>query len=226
VLDIGCAFGYGSVAIAAGGPKDRVIVGVERDREHLARARLQFPWLVLIDADAGELPLAEDSADAVLLLDVIEHVAEPQRVLIEAHRVVRPGGVIVVSVPHRGATRWLDSLNVYAALRRRRPTLPPLEAATAADGGEHRHFSLTELRGLLEPWFTIDRVARTGVGLQELVHLGLLLIRVPLRAPRITQMLMPMHLLAYIVDDLIPTGPLAYHVAVRACSNKPGVGAR
>src|ERR1700684_2617395 len=71
VLDSGCAFGFGSAAIVAKGPGARVIVGVERDPELLARAHRQFPWLAMIDADAGELPVADSSADAVLLLDVI-----------------------------------------------------------------------------------------------------------------------------------------------------------
>jgi hypothetical protein len=33
---------------------------------------------------------------------------------------------------------------------------------------------------------------------------------------------MPFHLIAYIVDDLLPTGPLAYHLAVRANADRAG----
>jgi SAM-dependent methyltransferase len=222
VLDVGCAFGYGSAAIVARGPRGRTIVGVERDPEHLKQARKSFPWIEIIDADAGELPVADDCADAVVMLDMIEHVADPERVLVEAHRVLRSGGVIVISVPHRGPTRSLDALNVYAALRRRRPEWPDLESATAADSGEHQHFTVAELESLIGPWFAVDRVARTGLGLQEVVHLFLLVIRVPLRAPRVARMLMPLHLIAYILDDLLPTGPLGYHLAVRAHSTKRG----
>ncbi|MCW3020225.1 MAG: type 11 methyltransferase [Solirubrobacterales bacterium] len=221
VLDIGCAFGFGSAAIVARGPAARLIVGVERDPDLLERAHRQFPWLPMIDADGGELPLADSCADTVLLLDVIEHVAEPERVLEEAHRVLRPGGTIIVSVPHRGPTRHLDAVNVYAALRRRRPSWPELEGVVGTEDEEHRHFAGDELIGLLEPQFTVDRVARTGVGLQELVSLGILALRVPLRAPRAARVIMPLHLLAYIFDDLLPTGRFAYHLAVRGRSNKP-----
>ena len=64
-------------------------------------------------------------------------------------------------------------------------------------------------------------MARTGLGLQELATLGIIALRVGLRAPRAARVLMPLHFLAYLVDDLLPTGPLAYHLAVRARAQKP-----
>lgn len=216
ILDVGCAFGYGSAAIAGGRPAGRVVIGVERDPEHLAMAARRFSWLRIIDHDATALPVRDGCADAVVLLDVIEHITAPERVLAEAHRVLRPTGTIVVSVPHRGPLRWLDALNLYAAVRRRRPSLPPLEAATESDGGPHQHFSAAQLTDLLSPWFEVDRVARTGLGLQELVTLAAIVIRVPLRAPSLAKVLLPLHLAVYLLDDMLPTGPLAYHLAVRA----------
>ena len=46
--------------------------------------------------------------------------------------------------------------------------------------------------------------------------IAMITIRVGLRAPRAADALLGLHLLGYILDDLLPTGPLAYHVAVRA----------
>lgn len=216
ILDVGCSFGYGSAAVMARGPAGRRVVGVELDPAHLEHGRASFPWVRILRGDSTALPLVDSSVDAVLFLDVLEHLECPERALAEARRILRPDGVTVISVPHRGLLRGLDSLNLYSELRRRHPTWPPLEAATESGSGRHRHFSLRELTDLLEPDFVIDRVARTGFGLQELLYLALLLIRVPLGAENVCRALLPLHLLLYAVDDRIRMGRLSYHLTVRA----------
>jgi SAM-dependent methyltransferase len=215
VLDIGCAFAYGSAAIQAHGPDGRTVVGVERDPDHLRQAQERFPWITVLEGDATDLPVPDAVADAVTMLDIVEHIGRPEVAIAEARRVIRDGGVLVISVPHRGLLHRLDGLNVYAALRRRRPHWPALEATTESGGHEHRHFRLTELEELLRPHFEVDRVARTGLGLQEIVHLGLLALRVPLRAERLARSLMPLHLVIYLLDDLVPLGRFGYHLTVR-----------
>jgi SAM-dependent methyltransferase len=222
VLDIGCASGYGSAGVAAAGPPGRVVVGVERDRDHLAYGRRRLPWLTLLKGDAAALPVPDACADAVLILDVLEHVAVPEVAVAEAHRVLRPGGVLIASVPHRGLLHRLDALNVYAALLRRHPQWPPLEEATESGGGMHRHFTAHELADLLRPWFAVDRTTRTGLGLAELVSLSRLLLRARLGSPRLCAALAWLYLLAYLLEDPLPLGRLGYHLTVRATARPAG----
>ncbi|MFD1298902.1 class I SAM-dependent methyltransferase [Lysobacter gummosus] len=50
-------------------------------------------------ADAAHLPFADGVFDAVICLEVLEHVPDPQRVLDEISRVLRSGGVVWLSMP-------------------------------------------------------------------------------------------------------------------------------
>jgi SAM-dependent methyltransferase len=222
VLDVGCSSGYGAVALLAHGPAGRVVVGVERDAEALEIGRARLPWLQIIEGDAAALPIRDRCADAVLLLDVLEHLAEPDRAIAEAHRVLRPGGVLIVSVPHRGALPSLDSQNVYETLRRRRPSWPALDPIQTSATGTHHHYAVTELRQLLDAFFAVERTARTGLGVAELIHLVRLLLRARRRVAVLDGLLMLLYISLYMVEDLVPAGPLGYHLTVRARSRVRG----
>jgi hypothetical protein len=128
----------------------------------------------------------------------------------------------VVSVPHRGPQHRLDSLNLYRALRRRRPSWPPLEPATESADGVHRHFTVEELSELLAPGFAVDRVQRSALGLQEPVYLAGLIARVPRGADDVGRLTTTLHLVLYLLDDLAPWGPLGYHLTVRAVRREAG----
>src|SRR6185437_8284009 len=110
----------------------------------------------------------------------------------------------------------LDALNVYSALRRRRPSWPPLEPATGSAGGVHRHFRVRDLRSLMEPQFEVRRMTRTGLGLEELVYLAALLARVPSGRERVRRPILILHLLLYLLDDAVVWGPLGYNLTLLA----------
>jgi SAM-dependent methyltransferase len=217
VLDVGCAFGYGTAALTGLGDAPPWVVGIERDEGHVRHAGRCYPWLPLMRADALNLPFGDGTVDAVVMLDIVEHIADPAAVLAEARRVLKPGGCLVVSVPHRGPMTALDPNNVYEALRRRWPSWPPLDSYDDSASGTHRHFTIDEVRDLLGPGFAVDRVARTGIGMSEVLQL---MFRVTflalLRWRSVYMMLLPLHFITYLIDDLIPAGPLGYHLALRA----------
>jgi SAM-dependent methyltransferase len=217
VLDVGCAFGYGTAALKGRGDAPPWVVGIERDEGHIRHAGMSYPWLPLLRGDARNLPFGDASVDAVVMLDIVEHIGDPTAVLAEARRVLRPGGCLVVSVPYKGPMTHLDPNNLYEALRRRWPSCPPLDEYDESESGTHRHFSIDELREVLGPNFAVDRVARTGIGLSEVLQLIFRVTLVALlRWRKVYMMLLPLHFIMYLLDDLIPAGPLGYHLTLRA----------
>jgi len=212
VLDLGCAFGFATRMLRRRGFEP---AGVDASPEYIARARRADPAGTYLLADAGSVPLPDASFDAAIGLDVLEHLADERGAVAELARLVRPGGTVVVSVPHRGLLGRLDSLNLYARFARLtgRGAVPPEIAAT----GVHRHYSLAELRALLEPAFEVRRVERTGLGLAELVHLPILLaFRWLLPIEPAYRAATYAYYATYLAEDVLPMGPLGYHLLVVA----------
>ena len=103
VLDLGCGAGRFVAALAAAGADP---VGVELAEAALERARRNAPGadLRLLEPD-GSLPLAHGSVDLVWCSEVLEHVADAGHLLLEARRVLRPGGRLLVTVPFHGRVK-------------------------------------------------------------------------------------------------------------------------
>ncbi|MFO7169114.1 MAG: class I SAM-dependent methyltransferase [Chloroflexota bacterium] len=107
VLDLGAGMGGFAVAAALRGARvtaceyNQAYCGIIALRA--ARHRLRIP---IANAAGEALPLPSASFDAVVCWDVIEHVRDPSQVLAEIGRVLRPGGVALVTVINRRA--WVD----------------------------------------------------------------------------------------------------------------------
>jgi len=112
-LDIGCGTGWMLNALA---PRFGRIVGIDLNPDGLHAMRRHDRGAMLMRANATRLPIADNVFGTVLLLDVLEHV-DDQAALAEVHRVLRPNGVAVLSVP---AVQWLWSYRDVAAGHRRR----------------------------------------------------------------------------------------------------------
>ncbi|MEC5382434.1 methyltransferase domain-containing protein [Aurantimonas sp. C2-6-R+9] len=90
VLDIGCGIGD-FLAFRAG------TVGVDVNPKLVAHCRARGLEAYVMPFDA--LPFEEASFDGAVLDNVLEHIAEPGPLLAQAHRVLKPGGTLVVGVP-------------------------------------------------------------------------------------------------------------------------------
>jgi SAM-dependent methyltransferase len=114
VLDLGCGTGELAGAIAAVGMQ---VTGCDISPEMLRGAAAADPagavdWIQL-DPGWRRLPFASGSFDAVVAASVLEYVDDPAAVLRECRRVLRPGGVVLCTVPNpQHPVRWLEWLLV------------------------------------------------------------------------------------------------------------------
>jgi SAM-dependent methyltransferase len=97
VADLGCGTGDLAARLA---PHVRRVLAVDRSAAMLRAARRRVDGLGNVElhrADLDALPLESESCHAALLVLALTYVPEPPRVLAEAARVLRPGGVLVVA---------------------------------------------------------------------------------------------------------------------------------
>lgn len=96
-LDVGAGTGATGAWLAEVG----TLIAVDFEYEALSMSRERHPTQLPVAADAGRLPIADASVDAVLCVTVLCHqsITSPTAVVREFARVVRPGGVVCLWEP-------------------------------------------------------------------------------------------------------------------------------
>ena len=122
VLDLGCAGGFMAEALAKRGAQvtgiDPATDAVDAARAHACESGLRIRY----DVGVGEaLPYDTASFDAVVCVDVLEHVSDLRKVLSEVARILRPGGVFLFDTINRNPLARLATITIAEDLLRLLP---------------------------------------------------------------------------------------------------------
>lgn len=97
ILDVGCGDGVVSQEIKQS--LKAVVIGVDVSREYLLKASKKIDGTVMCNIETN-LPFRDGVFDLCAQLDVIEHVANTDKLLSEAYRILRPSGYLIISTPN------------------------------------------------------------------------------------------------------------------------------
>jgi ubiquinone/menaquinone biosynthesis C-methylase UbiE len=98
IADLGCSTGFLLEDLREAHP-DAVLVGVDMIAAGLRKAHVAVPEARLLQADVCQLPLEDESIDAVVSANLLEHVPDDRRALREIARVLKPGRPAALVVP-------------------------------------------------------------------------------------------------------------------------------
>jgi len=184
VLDLACGPGIVSEALASSAA---LVVGIDLTPAMLQRARARaaaggLANVACVYGECAALPFASASFDVVVTRSAVHHFAEPATALSEAHRVLRPGGALVISDVVSSEDHQQSALhNAFETLRdpthvRMLPRSEMLRLVTHAGFHVESSTATTAVRDFDE-WLAItsaaERAAPLRVVMEELAEAGL-----------------------------------------------------
>jgi ubiquinone/menaquinone biosynthesis C-methylase UbiE len=160
LLDIGCDRGeFTNFCIS----KAKEVHGFDVNKEAIQEASKKYPEIKFHSGN-DRLPFKDSYFDVVTATEVMEHVNDEKVFLKEISRILKPGGTLILTVPHAGPFRWLDPFN----LKYQCPRLYRFVKGKKFDPKIynitewHRHYSFSQLKKLFSPNFEIKKTVTGG----------------------------------------------------------------
>ena len=172
VLDVGCGNGIYTQWLHK---KCAPAFGIDHNLKNLAWAKTEFPDSQFLMANGETLPFADEYFNAVMITEVLEHTRDDRSTLREIHRVMKPGGTLLLSTPHKGLFGFLDPDNLT---NRAFDTIRKLKIPKPGGGkfyenfryDIHRHYSSAQLKSLLGKEWQIEEIYYGGLLLYPLLY--------------------------------------------------------
>ena len=153
ILEVGCGGGHVLRLFP-----DSELTGVDVSGVMLEKAKRNLAGLnaTLLKGELANHSFADQSFDAIICTEVLEHVVDPEAVLGEMKRLLRPSGGLVVTFPNDLLINRAKALLRRSGLSR----LPPFSRSDWGGDDFHLHvWTIPEMRALLERYFRVDSAA-------------------------------------------------------------------
>lgn len=98
LLEVGCGEGRGIQQVL---PSVRSYSAIDKIEDAVSALQAKYPDAKLIAGNLPPLPYPDNSFDSVISFQVIEHIEDDSLFLKEIHRVLRPGGIALITTPNR-----------------------------------------------------------------------------------------------------------------------------
>lgn len=153
ILDLGCGFGEFAVAYA----DEPIDMGIDINSRDLYEAAKTKKYKNLTLADARELPFSDNSYASIFSISTLEHIENSDKVLKEAYRVLKPGGVLFLTLE----TDEVDGATFY------RPFLKSIGFSWASDFVQKKYNKIFHRETLLPKTVWKKKIEKAGFVLEK-----------------------------------------------------------
>lgn len=166
LLDAGCAWGYGTRFFKQ---KSKNVYGLDPNPEFVNIANKRYPDISFVESGLEKTPFEPEFFDAIVSCETLEHVYDEISCLNEIYRILKPGGFVILTTPHKGLFGFMDPGNsirwveyfvkknmsyayklAYRVIKGKSPEQINYTKPIYDHDTTHRHYSRKEIIELLE----------------------------------------------------------------------------
>ena len=156
LLDVGCGPGtIGNVGLYETLKKHYTIYGIDFLKSNIRSIKNRFPQGKFSQADATSLPFDNNYFDAIVARHIFEHVDNPERVLTEIKRVLKPKASLTIAVPHERLEQLLIKI-LPSNIERERHHQRIFTEKRFLKLMERKGFTIISSKQEKWPWFAIS----------------------------------------------------------------------